>query len=258
MVVFMGNRVMCIIAVLFLILQPADVYAHSGMTDRNGGHRDHLTGEYHYHHGYPAHQHYDMDGDGDLDCPYLFDDRTGQNSGESSNIGETTRTVPTPEPTDRLIDRITNWRGIGVIAVIALGLLALVFVCGLFYVPVVFIVAAVRDRREKKRAIAAYTGRSIDDLAPIPPGVSVGEDGLPRDAVGSGWGKRFTFYISDTGNCFHRQCGCSGATKKINAWSVGNCRPCRVCKPELPNMGWYAKRRDILLACERYGIALKR
>lgn len=31
--------------------------AHSGRTDKNGGHYDRSTGDYHYHHGYPAHQH---------------------------------------------------------------------------------------------------------------------------------------------------------------------------------------------------------
>ena len=31
--------------------------AHPGDTDENGGHYDQDTGEYHYHHGYPAHQH---------------------------------------------------------------------------------------------------------------------------------------------------------------------------------------------------------
>lgn len=60
------------------------VYAHSGKTDANGGHIDYDTGEYHYHHGYPAHDHYDIDEDGDLDCPYDFDDRTGVNSGSNS------------------------------------------------------------------------------------------------------------------------------------------------------------------------------
>lgn len=50
-------------------------YAHSGQTDSNGGHYNHSTGEYHYHHGYPAHQHTDGV------CPYDYDDRTGQNSG---------------------------------------------------------------------------------------------------------------------------------------------------------------------------------
>lgn len=33
------------------------VFAHSGRTDSSGGHYNHSTGEYHYHHGYPAHQH---------------------------------------------------------------------------------------------------------------------------------------------------------------------------------------------------------
>ena len=52
------------------------VSAHPGKTDSDGGHTNHSTGEYHYHHGYPAHQHSDIDGDGILDCPYLFDDKT--------------------------------------------------------------------------------------------------------------------------------------------------------------------------------------
>ena len=38
--------------------------AHSGKTDSKGGHYDHSTGEYHYHHGYPPHNHYNGE------CPY--------------------------------------------------------------------------------------------------------------------------------------------------------------------------------------------
>lgn len=45
-------------------------FAHPGRTDANGGHTDHSTGEYHYHHGEPAHQHTDTNGDGILECPY--------------------------------------------------------------------------------------------------------------------------------------------------------------------------------------------
>lgn len=52
----------------FAILLP--VYAHPGRTDSNGGHVDKSTGEYHYHHSYPAHQHTDINGDGIPDCPY--------------------------------------------------------------------------------------------------------------------------------------------------------------------------------------------
>ncbi len=47
-------------------------FAHPGRTDSNGGHYVTATGEYHYHHGYPAHDHYDIDGDGVLDCPYTY------------------------------------------------------------------------------------------------------------------------------------------------------------------------------------------
>lgn len=44
--------------IIVLILSFSVVsFAHSGRTDSNGGHMNHSTGEYHYHHGKPAHQH---------------------------------------------------------------------------------------------------------------------------------------------------------------------------------------------------------
>lgn len=55
--------------------------AHSGGTDGKGGHWNHSTGEYHYHHGYSAHQH--INGI----CPYDFEDKTGSTSGSSSGGG---------------------------------------------------------------------------------------------------------------------------------------------------------------------------
>lgn len=78
-----AKSLMYTIVILCLISMP--VFAHSGDTDSKGGHTDHSTGDYHYHHGYPAHDHYDMDGDGDRDCPYLFDDKTGIHSGNASS-----------------------------------------------------------------------------------------------------------------------------------------------------------------------------
>ena len=71
----------CICALSVCCIQ---VSAHPGRTNANGGHMDHSTGEYHYHHGYSAHDHYDMNNDGTKDCPYDFKDRTGQSSGSSS------------------------------------------------------------------------------------------------------------------------------------------------------------------------------
>lgn len=67
-----------ILACILLLSCCTAAYAHPGATDANGGHYDYSTGEYHYHHGYPAHQHTDGK------CPYDFDDRTGWNSGPST------------------------------------------------------------------------------------------------------------------------------------------------------------------------------
>ena len=66
-------------------------FAHPGRTDSRGGHTDHSTGEYHYHHGYSAHDHYDMDGDGIKDCPYDFNDKTEHHSGSTSTTYKTSK-----------------------------------------------------------------------------------------------------------------------------------------------------------------------
>ena len=47
-----------VIAVLILVFSTAAL-AHPGGTDKYGGHTDHSTGQYHYHHGHEAHQHPD-------------------------------------------------------------------------------------------------------------------------------------------------------------------------------------------------------
>ena len=82
--------VLAVLVLLSLVVIPAP--AHSGGTDSKGGHYDWSTGEYHYHHGYSAHQHYDMDGDGVIDCPYLFDDKTGHSSGTGAVSGVSVKT----------------------------------------------------------------------------------------------------------------------------------------------------------------------
>lgn len=66
------TKIALITIACFLAVVPLEVNAHPGNTDSNGGHYDHDTGEYHYHHGYSAHQHYDVDGDGTIDCPYNY------------------------------------------------------------------------------------------------------------------------------------------------------------------------------------------
>ena len=62
--------------------------AHSGGTDSNGGHYDRSTGEYHYHHGYPAHQH--INGV----CPYEDDVSDSQEDPLPVEIAQPPATIP--------------------------------------------------------------------------------------------------------------------------------------------------------------------
>lgn len=71
---------MFIVCAAILCALCVPVRAHQGNTDRNGGHTNQSTGEYHYHHGYPAHDHFDINGDGAKDCPYNFDEKKNYSS----------------------------------------------------------------------------------------------------------------------------------------------------------------------------------
>lgn len=55
----MKKIVISVVCVFLLLFIYAPSFAHPGGTDENGGHTDHSTGEYHYHHGHSAHKHYD-------------------------------------------------------------------------------------------------------------------------------------------------------------------------------------------------------
>ena len=90
--------VLVLIAFVAIAMAPS-VNAHPGRTDGNGGHTNHSTGEYHYHHGYSAHDHYDMDGDGVVDCPYDFDDKTDHSSQSRTSVSSGISTEPTESTT---------------------------------------------------------------------------------------------------------------------------------------------------------------
>lgn len=69
-----------VIALLLCLLFLIPVFAHSGRTDENGGHHVTATGEYHYHHGYPAHDHPNGI------CPY--DTKSSVSSSSSNSNGK--------------------------------------------------------------------------------------------------------------------------------------------------------------------------
>lgn len=149
-----GKKSVRVILLIFVLLLAVTVLsgiaaAHSGRTDSNGGHTDSSTGEYHYHHGYPAHQHEDLDGDGQLECPYEFVDRTGENSGSSSGGSKTTTTSTTKTVT---VYRIPTW------CKTALWILG-----AALCIAVLFNVSAARNlkRVERERASAVEDGEKM-------------------------------------------------------------------------------------------------
>ena len=92
---------------IVLIVTPCIALAHPGGTDSEGGHTDRSTGEYHYHHGYPALQHEDKDGDGKKDCPYDFKDATDHRTG-STNSNISNKTTPKPSNTTTTVKAQTT------------------------------------------------------------------------------------------------------------------------------------------------------
>ena len=72
-----------ILLIILIFYIPISVQAHSGGTDGSGGHYDHSTGDYHYHHGYPAHDHPNGE------CPYT----SNSNSSSSNNSGKITALI---------------------------------------------------------------------------------------------------------------------------------------------------------------------
>lgn len=70
----MRKQIVVFLSVLISLLLCSISFAHPGNTDYAGGHFDWSTGEYHYHHGFPAHQHENGI------CPYDYIDATTSQS----------------------------------------------------------------------------------------------------------------------------------------------------------------------------------
>lgn len=81
----MGRRIVVLIVALLLIIC-SSARAHSGRTDSQGGHYNHSTGEYHFHHGYPEHQHPDGV------CPYAASAKATAKPSTGSSRSSTVKT----------------------------------------------------------------------------------------------------------------------------------------------------------------------
>lgn len=261
------RRILCIFFSLACItVLSLSVYAHPGRTDANGGHYDRSTGEYHYHHGYPAHQH--INGT----CPYDFDDRTGWNSGSSygsSGLSDSRSNSEATASSASKSDSSGSSKGTSVSPLLlCLGAIMLVRLLHGFYKRQKLRAQKALEEKQRKGAFLAeqekirnlYEGKKLSELVPPPsPGDHIGPDGLPRGQGSEPWGSAYTVFVtSSKSRVFHRQkfCSCTMG-RPVNIAKVGGLRPCSRCyRMTPPDLTWYRKQKEILRICKTYGISL--
>lgn len=275
--------------VLAVTLCIGSASAHPGRTDANGGHYNHSTGEYHYHHGYPAHQH--IDGV----CPYDYDDRTGWNSGSSSQekglyyldgtpVERKEETKPKPEPAEDKKDQTG-------------GLIAFFAAVFIFFVwPMLSVIAEgiswYREKRNQQTPTAlpepkpvkpkpvqppmrtiskkerdhmiqadAYRevcgGRSIREMAEVPEGVYFDTFDRPNTLNRDPPEDPFFVYVTKKGESYHlRTCRLAKNASPMNicqAMAEGK-QPCKLCRPmeKLPDFA--VRYRELKRIQREYGV----
>lgn len=145
----MRKRLLAFLLAFLLLLSPT-VLAHSGKTDAHGGHYDRSTGEYHYHHGYPAHQHYDMDGDGVADCPYDFDDKTDHSSRSDSGSSHAVQSTPRPSPQKSDDSKAKHISAGEIVALVILAPIVVLYAFMFIGEPILALIDRIKEKRSKK------------------------------------------------------------------------------------------------------------
>ena len=270
-------------ALLLLSMFVLPVSAHSGRTDAQGGHYDRSTGEYHFHHGFPAHQHTNGV------CPYNFVDRTGERSGTS---GSSVSNPADSRPGASAFTEEEDKQGSSFLIWVPLLLLTAVSaVC-------------IRKRRlklERKRAerrrqmeeelraaheekmrlereeqerraaqrrletrqkyLALYAGRTWNDLAHecgMPDDTEIRSDGYPH-SKGSTCPEEddYLVFCSRTGKKYHKTAACNQAARQIaHLTNIPHLSPCAKCNPRALKLTWYAEFKRLKGELEQYGICL--
>ena len=116
---------------------------------------------------------------------------------------------------------------------------AIVFIAG---VSVIILILYYKSRAKKEMALheARCRGDLPSGMPGMPFGTIIGDDGLPKQVGKNGWGPKYTFYIAKNGSVFHKTINCSkGAFYPIHAVYVKGRRPCKKCRPILPDLKWF-------------------
>lgn len=259
---------------LILLLFTISVSAHSGGTDANGGHYNRSTGEYHYHHGYPAHQH--VNGV----CPYDYDDQTEHrsttNSSSSSSGNDSSSSKSSTAPTASSPPKVSHSSTsntaeksgalssleTSVTSAASSTLLSQYWWIAIIFVCLLLLKAyrtACRENKEldcknkdltRKNAEEAarhektqqllhsvLDGKCLSELSPSPhPSVYVNSNGLPCGPGSGPWGTGYTVYLTSLKSpVFHCRPFCSTSYGlPTNIVLVGSRRPCSKCYQTAP------------------------
>ena len=239
-------------------------YAHPGRTDSNGGHYDRSDGTYHYHHGYPAHRHTNGL------CPYNFDDKTGETSGESG----TNRTKgKTREHTlaDSVGRALVGIFGVGAVGLVCFGIKAHLDYKNEERRKAEEQQKSMEEKRrqqeiERRRLVELYSANDIETIAGVPHMYIIGADGLPEEREkeeGEVYGKTLEVYINDGSSSYsyHRK-GCRFAKRMVNIldpkYDCCSRNACGVCRPmDPPKINWFKKYLEAETKCAELGIQPK-
>lgn len=255
------------------------VSAHPGKTDSSGGHYDHSTGEYHYHHGYSAHSHYDVDGDGITDCPYNFDDKTSHSSGSLASGNSISA-----RETAKEVSIISTWNKWG-LAVFAFSILILIIVNHFKKKDILELENQIEQHRLNAKKIELENHRLIEendqlqnDLSSVISAIDIGTPYFPKNVQvdlslykidipddiyftdsnipikGTASKDRpygeYTVFLSKKSDIYHTKSNCGSAynLQPFHLFEIlGKKRPCQRCvrEPYTEIPKWYAQLMEL-------------
>ena len=111
---------------------------------------------------------------------------------------------------------------------------------------------------EKAEYTKQYGGKPLLELAGAPHYCFVADDGLPAASGKERWGYGYTFYVTYSGQAFHKStCRFAQGGLPKNAYSLyrwSDKHPCSYCRPKLPDLSWYHEYLKIKAIKEKYQI----
>ena len=231
-----------VLAICCVLLCLSTAAAHPGGTDAEGGHYDRSTGEYHYHHGYPAHQH--IDGE----CLYRFVDNTDETPGAYGDEDKVAETMS--QASKNSADRETFWYAVS-------GCLILFLLGGVVF----FLDRLVQMRRQRRKLLPLYQGKSISKLAGVPDWAEVDFRGNPHTKGAANTPEdAFVVYAAGSVRIYHRgRCRCLG--NPVHPMNIRDAKqkgltPCLVCSPLKDVPEWAVEYRKIDMLRKRYNIPM--